>query len=72
MKFFGHGVVSATAPWMAAQDASGAEIEAFERAVLLDGLDHILAARWCVAAGGRRERRDASLIESDGENEEFA
>lgn len=50
---------------MAATDALDAQPAATENAVLHDCLDHILAACRRVTARGRREGRDASLVEID-------
>ena len=51
---------------MTAQQAADGEVEAFEGAVLEDGLTGVLAACGCEAAGGWGERRDAFLVEEDG------
>jgi len=65
--FLWNGVVAATAPGVAAQDAPHRKVEALERTVLHDGLLGILRA-----SGGETARRgriggDVLLIEQDGQ-----
>lgn len=62
----GHGVVATAAPGVAAQDAAHGQIESAQGAVLLYGLDGVLAAGGGEAAGGGRQRRYVALIEADG------
>ena len=62
-------VVSASAPWMAAEQSAGSKVETFERAMLPECLQGILGACRRKAAGWRFERRDADLIETYQENE---
>ena len=62
-------VVSASAPWMAAEQSAGSKVETFERAMLPECLQSILGACRRKAAGWRFERRDADLIETYQENE---
>jgi hypothetical protein len=51
-----------SSPGVAAQDASDSEVASLDRAVLSDGLDTILAARRCIAAGTGRVGRYKQLI----------
>ncbi len=55
---------------MAAGDAFQGQPGATEYAVFEDGFNCIGAAGRCEAAGGRKHRGDAVLIEADGEDEE--
>lgn len=71
MKLIGHGIVAMASPGGAAQDAFRAEVKPLERAMLLNGLDHVLATRRGVAAGGRGKGGDAALIEAYRRNEDF-
>ena len=64
-----YGIISATTPGMAAEDASDGEIQAFEGAVLAEGLKGILRAGGGETAAGLLEGGDADLIESDQEYE---
>ena len=70
MKLLWHRVVAVAAPGMAAQDAAAGQIEAFEGAVPLDGLDGVLRAGGGEAACGRKHGRDGHAIEVDGEEQE--
>lgn len=53
---------------MAAEDASDGEVQAFEGAVLAEGLKGILRAGGGETAAGLLEGGDADLIESDQED----
>lgn len=54
---------------MAAEDAADGEIEAFDGAVLAEGLKGVLGASRCEAAAGLLERGKADLVEADKEDE---
>jgi hypothetical protein len=56
VNFLRHGIISASAPWMAAEDASDGEIEAFDGAVLAEGLEGVLGAGGRETAAGLLER----------------
>ena len=58
-----------SSPRVAAQQPPSGKIEPTQHTMLLNCLDSILRAGRCVAARGRRQRRDESLIETDGEDE---
>ena len=58
-----HGVVAASAPGMAAEDSFQREPESFERTILAEGLESILAAGRSKPATGRFQRGNANLIE---------
>lgn len=64
-----HGVVAASSPGIASQDALQCEPTAAQCAVGLQGLHGILRTRGREAACGRRERRDEALIEAYGRDE---
>ena len=49
---------------MAAEDAADGEVEAFDGAMLAEGLKSVLGAGRREAAAGLLQRRDADLIES--------
>ena len=57
---------------MTAADTFDAQPAAFEDAVFEHGLHHVLAARWGITAGRRRERRDENPVEIDGKKENFS
>lgn len=59
-----YGIISATTPGMATEDASDGEVQAFEGAVLAEGLKGILRAGGGETAAGLLEGGDADLIES--------
>ena len=59
-----------SSPGMAAQDASDGEVEAFDGTMLLQGFDGILRTGRREAARRRCHRRDESLIETNGEDEQ--
>ena len=65
----GYRVVARAAPRMTTEDATHGKIEPTEGTVLLYGLDGILRTSGSVTARGRRERRDASPIEVNREQE---
>ncbi len=56
------GVVSVSAPRMAAQDAFGGEVSAFECAVFAYGFHAVARASGLVSAGRGENGRDAELI----------
>ena len=60
---------------MAAEDASDGEIEAFDGAVLAEGLEGVLGAGGRETAAGLLEGRDADLIKSykkyEGRDQDF-
>ena len=56
-------IVTGAAPWVTTADAFDAEPTAFEDTVFEDGFHHVLAARRCVSARGRREGRDEDAVE---------
>lgn len=65
-----HGIVSATAPRIATQDAPNGEVESFDGAVFDEGLPRILgtgrgeaARRWCVRGNG-------GLVEANWQDEQ--
>lgn len=67
-----YGVVTGTAPGVAAEYAAHGEIRAFEDAVLGDGFHGILAACRGESAHCREHRRDAELVEPYREDENAA
>lgn len=69
MKLVGHGIVTATSPRMATQDATHGEVKPLEWAVSLDGLYGIGRTGGSEAAGRGRERRDDSTVEVDGDKQ---
>ena len=70
MELVGYGIIAVASPRVAAQDAAYGEVQALERSVFLDGLHGVLRTSGGVATRGRRQRADATLIETDGEYEE--
>ena len=72
MEGFRDRIIAITSPGVAAEDAADGEIETLEDAVLQNGFNGILGAGGGEAAGGRCQRGDESLIETDGEDEETA
>ena len=71
MELVGDGIVAMAAPGMTAEDAAHSEIKPFDGAVFLNGLDSILRTGGREAARGGRQRADAALVESDGQDEEL-
>ena len=69
MKFVGNGVVAAAAPGMATEDALDGEIEAGKRAVTLDGFDCVGGTGGGKTAGRGCQRRNATAVEIDGEQQ---
>ena len=65
-----HGIIAVASPRVTAQDATYSQVESLYRAVLLKGLHGVLAAGGREAARGRRQRRDAALVEPDGQDEQ--
>jgi hypothetical protein len=61
-------VVATLAEWVAAEDAPQAQRHAAEHAVLLDGPDHVVAARRLEAALAAEERAERELVDAHGEN----
>ena len=57
---------------MATADALDTEPAAFENTMFEDRLDHVLAAGGCIAARGRRQRRDEDPVEIDRKEENFS
>ena len=51
-----YGIISASTPGMAAEDASDGEVEAFDGAMLAEGLKSVLGAGRGEAAAGLLER----------------
>ena len=49
---------------MTAEDAADGEVEAFDRAMLAEGLKSVLGAGGCETAAGLLEGGDADLVES--------
>ena len=66
-----HRVVAVTAKGVAAQDALKAQPQALDGAVSLDSLHGIVAAGGMVTAHWGRERRNATLVELDGQYEQL-
>jgi len=54
---FGHGIVAAAAPWVAAGEPPRSEANPDKRAVPPYRLDRVIRAAWQITAGGREERR---------------
>ena len=54
---------------MAAEDAADGEVEAFDWAMLAEGLKSVLGAGGCETAAGLLEGGDADLVESDQKDE---
>jgi hypothetical protein len=57
-------------PWVTAEDTLNGEVAAFDRAILGEGLDAILAAARCVATGTWCMRRYQQLIAPDQNDKE--
>jgi hypothetical protein len=55
---------------MTAEETADGQPKAFEGTVLQDGLTGIFAARGCESARGTQQRRDADLVEADGQYQE--
>ena len=70
MKFVGDGVVATASPRMTSQDASAGQIEAFEGAMFLDGIDGITRTSRCITARRRKHRRNDCPVEIDGYQEQ--
>jgi hypothetical protein len=66
------GIVPATAPGVAAGDAFEGFPRAAPRAVLVDGVDGVLATRGLVAAVAAKERAERDAVEQDELNQEPA
>ena len=64
-----NGIVPASAPGMATQNAAYGQIQPFERTVLLDRFDAVLRAGRRIAARSRRIGRYAGPIEIDREQQ---
>ena len=64
-----YGIITATSPWMTAQDAPYRKVQSFERTMLPECLKGILRACGSKAAAGWLERRYTDLIEPYQENE---
>ena len=62
--FLRHRIISASAPRVAAEDAADGEVEAFDWAMLAEGLKSVLGAGGCETAAGLLEGGDADLVES--------
>ena len=60
---------------MTAEDAADGEVEAFDWAMLAEGLKSVLGAGGCETAAGLLEGRDADLVESykkyEGRDQDF-
>ncbi len=69
MKNSWYGVVSASAPGVASQDAADSKVESFEGAVFAEGFEGVLGACRGEAAAWLLERRETYLIESYQEDE---
>ena len=74
--FLWHGVISASAPRVAAEYAADGEVEAFDWAMLAEGLEGILGASGRESAAGLLEGGgDADLVESyqkyEGRDQDF-
>lgn len=65
-----HRVIPAAAPGVAAEDAAEREGEAFERAVLGDGLDRVFTAGGREAAAGTEQRGNNVAVEFDRQQDE--
>lgn len=66
----GYRVVPASAPRVAAQETAYGEVQPFCGAVLAQGFDGVLRAGGREAARGRGERRDKTLVEAYGGNQQ--
>lgn len=69
MEILWYRVISASSPRVAAQKPSYREVEPLERPVLSECFKRILGACGGESAGGRFQRADADLIESDQHDE---
>ena len=67
----GHRIIPAASPRMAPEQPSQGEPRTFQRAVLPQSLDGILAACGREAARGRRQRRDEALVKADRQDEQL-
>jgi hypothetical protein len=56
---------------MAAKDALNSQPDAFQGSPFIDGIDHVLAARWLEAAMGAEQGRQCPLIQAYGEDEDL-
>lgn len=64
-----HGVVAASAPRIAAQNAFYGQPHTFHGTMFSDGFDGVLRAGGCVATSRWEVRRNGQLIKSDGQNQ---
>ncbi len=68
---FWHRIVPMTTPRMASSDPPQTEPYTFQGSPFLDGINHILAARWSEPAIGPKHWRQCQLVKADGKNKEF-
>ena len=66
-----HRIIAAPTPGMAAQQASDSKPQAFQRPILSQRLNCILATRRGESARRGRQRRDASLVETYGQDKQL-
>ena len=69
MEFLRYRIITASAPWVAAEDAPCGEDEALDGAVLAEGLEAVLGACGGESAAWGLEGGYAHLIESDEHHE---
>ena len=65
-----HRVVTASSPRVTTQYAANGEVKSFDGAIFLQRFDGVLRTSGSEAACRRRKRGDASLIKSDGSDEQ--
>ena len=65
-----HGVITASAPWIAPQNAPHGQCQSLERAVLQQCLSGVFGARWREPARRRCEGGDDMLVEPNGQQQQ--
>jgi hypothetical protein len=66
----GYWVIAMASPWMTAEQTASGKIQAPQHSMLLYRFHGVLGTSGGVAARWRRQRRNKTLIETDGEDEE--
>ncbi len=70
-RIFRHGIMTMTAPGVAASYAFQSHPGAFEDAPFFYGMHHIMRAARIVAAGRAKHWRDGHLVKTDREYKQF-
>lgn len=60
--FFGHRVVTASSPRMAAQNTPDSQITAIKKTVRFERANHVMRTRRLKTAGGRHQRGNHDLV----------